>query len=65
MIGTVASLGIIGVAFAVGMITSVVADRRAPEPAHEVARRRPPRSPPSVGGGAPGAYQAPAPPLGR
>lgn len=57
VIGTFTSLGFIAVAFALGMVASVIADRHAPEPAPEVAQRRPPRCPPSIGSHAAGAHQ--------
>lgn len=58
VIGTFASLGLVALAFAVGMVASLLADRRDPEPAPEVAQRRPPRGPPSIGSDAAGARRA-------
>ena len=51
-IGTWASLGVIAVAFLLGIVASVVVDRRSAPSEPELAERRPPRCPPAMTAGA-------------
>jgi tellurite resistance protein TerC len=52
-IGTWASLAVIALAFLVGIVASVVADRHSTPSEPELAERRPPRCPPALVAGAP------------